>query len=304
MIDYLYNFYLRDKNKFLPKKIVNSINWQLHKYLKNNLSNHYHKKVIKTNSNVAKSNVIVSLTSFPDRINIIYLSIKSILNQSVRPKKVMLWLAESQFPNKEADLPKSLLDLVIYGLEIKFCEDLKPHKKYYYVFKENPNDIIITVDDDVFYPFKTIETLIESHKKFPESIIANRVREITYNKGTLEPYRNWKINPLNYTDASFKLMATGVGGVLYQPKLFLDEIYDIEKLKLLAFSNDDIWLKANQLKSNLKVVFTNHFFKPFMEIPTSQEVSLFKTNVFHGNNETMIQETFSYFDIDESNFLD
>ena len=47
---------------------------------------------------------------------------------------------------------RNCLDQQKRGLTIRFCEDLKAHKKYYYAFKEYPDDIVITVDDDVIYP--------------------------------------------------------------------------------------------------------------------------------------------------------
>ncbi len=41
---------------------------------------------------------------------------------------VILYLAEEQFPNKEADLPGKLLKFKENGLTIKWCEDLKSYK--------------------------------------------------------------------------------------------------------------------------------------------------------------------------------
>lgn len=48
-----------------------------------------------------ESNVIVSLTSYPVRIDTIWLTVMILLHQTEKPKKIILWLAEEQFPNKE-----------------------------------------------------------------------------------------------------------------------------------------------------------------------------------------------------------
>ena len=113
----------------------------------------------------ASPKVIVSLTTFPKRINRIWIVIESILNQTIGPDKIILWLSEEQFKDIN-DLPSNLLKLTGRGLDIRFVkEDLKSYKKYYYSFKEYPNDIIITVDDDIIYPNNMIANLLLYHQK-------------------------------------------------------------------------------------------------------------------------------------------
>ena len=46
--------------------------------------------------------LIVSLTSFPARIDKIHLTINTLLRQNTKPDRVVLWLTESQFPNAPA----------------------------------------------------------------------------------------------------------------------------------------------------------------------------------------------------------
>ena len=62
--------------------------------------------------------VIVSLTSFPARINSVEKTIRTLLTQTLKPDRVILWLAEEQFHNKENDLPRQLLALKNFGLDI------------------------------------------------------------------------------------------------------------------------------------------------------------------------------------------
>lgn len=64
------------------------------------------------------------------------------------------------------------MDLQKYGLEIRFCDDLRSHKKYYFAMQEYPEDIVILFDDDMFYPKNTIKKLYELYKKFPSDICA------------------------------------------------------------------------------------------------------------------------------------
>ena len=71
--------------------------------------------------------VIVSLTSYPGRINIVYRTIKTILTQTFKPDRVILWLSDEQF--KGIPLPNNLTELEQYGLEIRWCQDIKSYKK-------------------------------------------------------------------------------------------------------------------------------------------------------------------------------
>ena len=53
--------------------------------------------------------IIISLTSFPQRMYEIHYTLYSLLTQSVKPAKVILWLGEEQFPNLEKDIPEKVL---------------------------------------------------------------------------------------------------------------------------------------------------------------------------------------------------
>src|SRR5699024_11096702 len=47
----------------------------------------------------SNSDFIVSFISFPARINKVWLVVESILRQSVKPTKLILWLSKDQFSN-------------------------------------------------------------------------------------------------------------------------------------------------------------------------------------------------------------
>ena len=70
-----------------------------------------------------------TLTTFPDRIDSVQYTIKSLFSQSVKPDRIVLWLAESEFKNYE--FPDSIKKLMKRGLEIRYCENYFGHKRYY-----------------------------------------------------------------------------------------------------------------------------------------------------------------------------
>lgn len=197
--------------------------------------------------------IIASLTSFPARFDDLYLVIESIFRQSVLPDKILLYLDKDV---QESSLPSSLIKLKNYGLSIIIGgEEIKPHKKYYYAMKDNPDSIIITFDDDNLYRADTIEKLINSYKHFPNCVSCMRAHRMRFEGKELMPYNDWDIV---YTDmvekASSELFATGVGGVLYPPHCMISELYNIDRIKDLCLNADDIWLKYIQLMSHTKVV--------------------------------------------------
>lgn len=302
MIYYLYNYYLTRKTPKKGHKIKQWLLWQLYKYLKFTLAKSYKSLSPQVLGVDSGSNVIVSLTSFPARIDVVCLAIKSMLNQTRKPKKIVLWLGKELFQDGEANLPITLLELKSLGLDIEFCEDLKAHTKYFYAFQKYPNNLIVTVDDDIIYPTNLLETLLDTHYQFPNCIAANRVRSMEIENASFKPYRGWKINSENNTKASKMNFATGVGGVLYRPELFKKSLYDLEGIKKTTCLGDDIWLKAAQIENEIPVIFTNFYFKEFIEIPESQKENLHSKNVFESGNDRQIKDVFKYFGITLKSF--
>ncbi|MCD8190927.1 MAG: glycosyltransferase [Clostridiales bacterium] len=143
--------------------------------------------------------LIVSLTSFPARIHCVAAALESIYNQNRQADLVVLYLAEQQFPEREAELPEELLALVADGkLEIRWCpDDLRPHKKYYYVMQEFPEELIVTIDDDLQYDKTMLESLYRSYLLYPNAVSTVRAHLIVLSEtGEVLPYRYCDIVPL------------------------------------------------------------------------------------------------------------
>jgi len=237
-----------------------------------------------------KTKIIVSLTSFPARIDDLWMTIETLFRQSVKPDIIILWLANGDFKNGVDSLPYMLKQQRKKGLQIKFFDDdLKPHNKYYYTFSEFPNDIVITVDDDVFYHKCLVETLLKLYKKFPECICCNRAYEITFNnEGKMSSYSCWgKCNTFGVP--SMSLFPTGVGGVLYPVNSVDKEVFNKESIKKFTLCNDDLWLRMMAIKNNTKVVVAEQFFDFVINIKGSQKEALWKSNVsLYKNDEQLM----------------
>lgn len=113
------------------------------------------------NQKIDGKKIIVSLTTFPARINKVSIVIESLINQTHKPNKIILWLSKDQFKDLST-LPPNLIKYLERGLDIRFVDgDIKSHKKYFYSFQEYPHDLVILVDDDILYESTFVEHLIE-----------------------------------------------------------------------------------------------------------------------------------------------
>lgn len=237
---------------------------------------------------------IVSLTSFPARIDDIWVSIETILRQSFKPDMIILWLAEEQFPDKK--LPDSLTALEKRGLSIMFCDDLRSHKKYYYAFKNYPDANIITLDDDLYYHRDVLKNVVELHQKHPGMICTNRAHKFTFKDGVLNPYRKWKFNVID-REPSHLLVQTGGAGTLYPPGSLSEHTFNKDLIRELCFHADDLWLKSMALLNKTLIVTNNKYNKDFLTIGTTQRVKLVTTNVFDGGNDKQLLKIINYFSI-------
>ena len=252
-----------------------------------------------------KHHIIVSLTSFPLRFSTLHYTIKSILNQSMKPDLIFLCLTKSEVKD-ESELPLTVLELKKYGLEIYFANDnLKPHNKYLYAMDVYQDSLIITIDDDNIYDKNLVLDLYEGYLKYPMAIAARRVHKIIQDSdNNLLSYNKWLYEYKKETNPSFELIATGVGGVLYPPGLLHVDTFDKNKIKELCLNADDIWLKFMQLKNNIPVYFINSkIIHPFI-IKKTQNVSLNKNNYHKNMNDIYINNLQKYYNINLTSYLD
>lgn len=251
----------------------------------------------KNNLRLNRNLIIVSLTSFPARINKVWLTIETILRQKEKPDIILLWLYKGEFNGKES-LPNSLLRLEKRGLEIRFCdENLMPHKKYFYTMKEFPDASVITLDDDMFYPLDLVEKLLKYNKLYPKSIICPITRKISIDGNNIKPYKNWAKMYEN-SEPSFQIHTMGGGGTLFPPNSLHPEVFDLAKLKDFAIKADDLWLKIMSLRHCTQVVsIAGEYPRYFMAIRIANNLKLMDSNIHDGQNDLIFQKLINHYQI-------
>lgn len=277
---------------------------KIFKLLINMLYPIYYRAYRNTESGVNRNstnNVIITLTSFPARINHVWVCIESLLRQKSKPNRIILWLADSQFNGIES-LPRNLLNLRDRGLEIKFCEDLRSHKKYYYTMLNNPNSNVIIVDDDMYYPDDLVTNLLSTAEKFPNTICCNRGHFMQFNNSVILPYDKW-LRKRDDNSPSLDLCPTGCGGVFYPAHSLDYEVFNKEAIKNLCLNADDLWLKVMSLRNGISTIKTNANAIGFFDIIQTQSVKLTNSNVGDNMNDVQLKNIIDEYQLDLYNLV-
>ncbi len=211
------------------------------------------KEVFTPSYDASKENIVVSLTSIPERLRTIFPTLYSLASQSHKPDLIVLWLSDDT--DRTARIIARIEGM---GITVKYCKDLGPNTKYHYAFDEYKKDVVITVDDDIIYHNDMIEELYGTYLKHPDTVIARRVHKIRFDHdGKPASYRDWTWEYRDSAGPSYDLLATGVGGVLYPPSVMALNCWENTDFLKISPKSDDIWLKFCELSCGIRVCAVN-----------------------------------------------
>lgn len=237
-----------------------------------------------TSALLTNTDLVVSLTTHHRRIYEVYLAIESILTGSVKPNRIVLWLS-NEF--KGFLLPQTLLNQQKRGLEIRYTKDIGPYTKLIPSLKAFPKACIVTIDDDILYPYDTLEMLLSCHNVRLDSICANRILNVELDsKGQPTHLRTWQ-ELLDKKRVSTRNFFEGVGGVLYPPQCFTEEVFNKSTFSALCPTADDVWFNAMAMLAHSPIVPANHHYSkfPLLINESVQDSALWHVNnSFDGNN--------------------
>ena len=251
--------------------------------------------------------LVVSLTSYGRRVRkTLPAAVRSMLAQTRTPDKIVVWLDEKSFTSE--NIPKNLKKLRDkYGVEVRFCEDMKSYKKLIPSLQMFPDDVIVTIDDDWVYRRKTLEMLWKAYQNDHKNVYCTLAHKPLFDqKGTLLPYNKWRLNVVK--DESGLLFPLGGSGTLYPPHCLDAQVDDIQLFQELAPQADDVWFWAMALKNGYrcrlacgkKMLFPTDLIYQ----QTHKDASLKEANLHENQNDTQINNVMSYFNIDLKAFAD
>lgn len=183
--------------------------------------------------------LIVSLTSFPPRFHKLHLTIKCLLSQSIKPDRLILWIAHD---DKEQLTPELLILEKRYPhFEIRYCPDYRSYKKLIPTLELFPDAFVVTADDDIYYPSWWLKRLCDSWNGDYEQVMAYRVHGVQFVADRIPAsYSRWE-HCLTETKPDQCLFATSGAGVLYPPGSLEPRVMDASTFQAICGSADDIW---------------------------------------------------------------
>ena len=267
------------------KKFVKSLN--TYRWIRKTLYP-LEKKVAKIDSSFPKEigvrdngtiKVAISLTSFPARIDYVSKTICSLLHQSYKPDKVLLYLSSSQFKECGKEIPKELIELEKYGLSIRWVSgDIRSYKKLIPAMIEYPNYIIVTADDDLYYPTYWLQALMNSYEEEPKRIHCHLVTKVFLRKNSFVFKDCYRRRGKGISSYNFKIL--GGSGALYPPGTLHPDVLNKDIFMRYATTNDDIWFWVMAIRNNTKIRWIKHNMKRLYYVEGTQE----KTPCLYSNN--------------------
>jgi len=217
--------------------------------------------------------VVVSLTTIPDRVGGIGRTIDSITRQAARPDLIYLTIPEicRRRPKKTYEIPRDIRDnrfVRVIGTDY----DHGPSMKLLGALQEenDPDCIIITVDDDHEYDERFIETLLFFERERPESALG---------------FNGWMVRPLieenryvfieEYAGEPVRCdVLEGYRGVLYKKRFFDGTVFQYEGFPRTAHLVDDVWISAHLAERGVERLVLPGVYSKEHELPRGLHKSL------------------------------
>lgn len=252
-----------------------------------------------TENKISNEEIIVSLTTFGKRIYDVYLAIESIMQGTVKPNRIILWLSEKEFKGQQ--LPQTLILQQQRGLEIAYCEDIRSYKKLIPTLKVYPEATVITIDDDAIYEFDLVERLLNTHTKHPYAICSCRTHRIRVDNNNLPlSYLQWEPCTEYDDDSPLNFPTTG-GGTLFPPHSLHPEVLNQDLFSRICPTADDIWFHAMAVMNDTPILHVDTP-KPggyYISIPSSNIGALCSSNTDPDNcmNDFQLKAVYDKYDL-------
>ncbi|MCE6952502.1 glycosyltransferase family 2 protein [Cereibacter sphaeroides] len=225
----------------------------------------------------------VSLTSYTARYPTLAPTLRSLLRQTVKPDRLVLWLT----PADAAVLPAEVRRLEGEGLEIATAAELRSFKKIIPALTAMPGHCLVTADDDVYYWPDWLEGLVAARRATGQSVLCHRAHRIRLGGDGLPlPYGNWD-RRLDGPAPSGLIFPTGVHGVLYAPDAFHADVLREDLFLSLCPSADDVWLYWMHRLRGHRAMQVGRLHR-VLEWPQSQQSNLRSANTAEGGNDRAI----------------
>ena len=119
--------------------------------------------------------VIISLYAKPSDYKNLPVTLYSLLNQTMKPDRVILWVDENE---NLQNLPYEIAQFIKNGLEIKFVKNKGENTAVYYAIKEYPESVNAIAQSGLYYSKNWLKKLYSSYIQYSDEIQAHLAYEI------------------------------------------------------------------------------------------------------------------------------
>lgn len=227
--------------------------------------------------------IILSMATMPCRKKRLEENLPAILGQSYHFDMLVLNVNSPELTDDDMEwyynLAKQDERIIVNKADAKWrsCNKLLPTLQKY------PEDVIITIDDDIYYPVDCVKYLVEEYKKNQDCIIAH------------------EIQPLNFLDNGFityhftvdcKLLQKEWGKylsncTLFPPHVFDGtDLFDYDKMMLCVNGiHDELWFWAMSTINKVQCIGLNYVYSFSSDVLTPWEEDEFKLTDFINTND-------------------
>lgn len=253
--------------------------------------------------NKMRSDAVISLSVLPTRFKGLKPTLNSLTDQSVLPEKIILNLPKTFRRDKtNYVIPEYVKNHPL--VEINWIEnDLGPATKLLPtldLYKDDPDKLIIIVDDDQIYPRGMVENYIKHSKELPDAAMTlsgwtvpksfDHADKVQLYGGIVRFYRmdNSVAKPVQVD------CLQGAASFAVKPKLFDRTVHDFDNAPKEAFFVDDIWVSGNlaRMKSPVFVVPAPFRFGRFVSLRQSTQFGLSSTANSDNTNNNFLYKYF------------
>ncbi len=228
------------------------------------------------------SQIVVSFTTTPHRINEMQTTVATILQQTAPIQAIYLSVPYIfKRDNIKYKIPEWLQQEK--KITILRSKDYGPATKLLGLLEQitlEPNTIIITLDDDIKYPPNTVLQLAYKALKNPKKVIAicGSDPEYDLNGKIAASSRNGiKKNIRPNTQVT---IAQGFAGIAYRPEFFDDTIFNIIHGPQECINSDDVYISFYLAQRHVPREILNNRYIGFAKIDWDNQLSL-SDNALH-----------------------
>ena len=199
---------------------------------------------------------IVSMTTIPKRKERLTDNLPSLLNQSFQFNKLVINI-DDNLSEEDYKWYESLKEKD-NRIEINKCESKwRSCNKLLPTIKKYPEDVVITVDDDIYYPVDTIKLLVETYENNKDCIITHEINPINFNQ---------EMTYVTYENAYDAMLLQREWGkyfsncCLFPPHVFDgSDLFDFDKMmECTNGTHDELWFWVQSTINGVQCIGLNY----------------------------------------------